>query len=166
MSGNNTEQGRSKRRRCAPKRYAEEDESSSGLEDTLKSSPESDTKQRQQNRVQPRAAAHTTGLLWQQSGPTRLQPVESDNAQALHNIQQLAARLQQHGRPHLQQLFHKSEKPMPGPAVDRYAMPSAAMVVYLQCMMQLCMCRNPPQNKPLLTKDVAEAAALLVSFGS
>lgn len=103
MSGRDTDEPRAKRRRCAPKRYAEEDDALPSHDSASKASPKSNEHRHWQQHRQ--AAAHA-GLSLQPFGcHTQAQPAESEDEQALRIIQQLAVKLANDGRPSLRDLF-------------------------------------------------------------
>lgn len=109
MSGRGVDEPRAKRRRCAPKRYAEEDDSLPADDSAGKPSPESSNEQQQQQQQQQDAACPDQ-LSWPGSCHTQMQPVETEDDQALRIIQQLAVKLEKEGRPCLRDLFCQSSR--------------------------------------------------------
>lgn len=106
MSGRDVDEPRAKRRRYAPKRYAEEDDALAGHHSASKASPRSNEQRHWQQQRQD--AAHA-GLSSQPFGcHTQAQPAESEDEQALRIIQQLAVKLAKGGRPGLRDLFSQT----------------------------------------------------------
>lgn len=100
MSGKATDEPRAKRRRCAPKRYAEEnDDAAPGHDSASKASPDSNWQRHWQQQ-------RHAGLSLRPFGcHTQAQPAESEDEQAVRIIQQLAGRLAKDGRPCLRDIF-------------------------------------------------------------
>ena len=166
MSGRDINEPKAKRRRCAPKRYAEEDDALPADDSAGKASPESSNEQKQQHQRQDAARADPS--LWRCS-PTQMQPFESEDDQALRIIQQLAVKLENDGRPCLRDLFCQTDRHSTLSRLVLVALHVAELSAHpnfhqtVSITSSLCMCR--PGQLPSMTKDVTEAAALLVSFG-
>lgn len=139
MSDEDADLLRAKRRRFAPKRYDDEDHQAAAKDLRVKSSPADRNRPRQSllDRTASRASLqqHTCPGV---SNSTNAAP---DDAQTLHIVQQLAARLHAHNRPELGNLFG-----MPESSFSR--LPSTRQSTFIS-------------NEA----DVKEAAALLVSIG-
>lgn len=143
MSGTGNDEPRAKRRRCAPKRYAEEDDGSPVSSEATKLSSESSHEQKpSQQQRQQQAASHPARLSRPCGSRIQVQPTGSEDEQALCAIQHLAVKLAKQGRPYLGDLFCQTNQ-------DSLRRTTT----------------NRPNQSLLMTKDVAEAAALLVSFG-
>ncbi len=105
MSDEDADQRRAKRRRCAPKRYDEEDHETTAKETTCKHSPADKHRQQQQ---------HGLSFDWDQPTGRHLNQgpqgttAESEDDRALRIIQELAAKLERHDRPQLGVLFSAS----------------------------------------------------------
>lgn len=110
MSGRDLDEPRAKRRRCAPKRYAEEEDTLPADGSAGKASPGSSSEQKQQQQQQQQDAARPDQLSWPCSCHTQMQPVETEDEQALRIIQQLAVKLEKEGRPCLGDLFCHSNR--------------------------------------------------------
>ena len=146
MSGRATDEPRAKRRRCAPKRYAEEDDASPGHDSASKASPKSNEQRHWQQQRQD--AAHA-GLSLQPFGcHTQARPAESEDEQALRIIQLLAVKLAKDGRPYLRGLFCQTNgqcaliRLVPG-SIDICGAASVSM-------RQLCVC---PQANTIALDD-------------
>ena len=114
MSGTGNDEPRAKRRRCAPKRYAEEDDGSPACSTTPRLCSESSHEQKlQQQRQQHPDACHPAHLLKPCGLHTQVQPAGSEDEQALYAIQQLAMKLAKQGRPHLGDLFCQTNRNSP-----------------------------------------------------
>ena len=106
MSDEDADLLRAKRRRCAPKRYDDEDHQAATKDLRVKSSPADCNRPHQ-------SLLDRTASLQQHTCPgasnshhTNAAP---DDAQTLHIVQQLAARLHAHNRPELGSLFGMPE---------------------------------------------------------
>lgn len=122
MSSRHADQPRAKRRRCAPKRYAEQDDASSNRDETAKSSPESSIQQQQQqHRTSQYNAPHAASLSWDCNQHARpAEPEESEEGQALRVIQKVAMKLSKQDRPHLKELFSQTKEQWPRLPTVRY----------------------------------------------
>lgn len=106
MSGTGNDEPRAKRRRCAPKRYAEEDDGSPVSSEATKLSSESSHEQKpSQQQRQQQAASHPARLSRPCGSRIQVQPTGSEDEQALCAIQHLAVKLAKQGRPYLGDLF-------------------------------------------------------------
>ena len=111
MSGRDIDEPRAKRHRCAPKRYAEEDDALPGHDLTSKASPEGSIEQKLRQQQQQRQDAACADLLLRPGGcHTQVQPLESEDDQAFRMIQQLALKLEKTGRPCLRDLFGQTNR--------------------------------------------------------
>ena len=95
MSEEDTDQPRAKRRRCAPKRFVEEDDESTGKEGAGKLNVFGSSRPQQQSGASLKCDAP----------PRHLNRHKCEDEQALYIIQQLAAKLERHERPQLATLF-------------------------------------------------------------
>jgi len=95
MSEEDTDQPRAKRRRCAPKRFDEEDDESTGKEGAGKLNLLGSSRPQQQSGASSKCDVP----------PRHLNRHKSEDEQALYIIQQLAAKLERHERPQLTILF-------------------------------------------------------------
>ncbi|DBA75360.1 hypothetical protein WJX77_009829 [Trebouxia sp. C0004] len=113
MSEEDTDQPRAKRRRCAPKRFLEEDDESTSKEGPVKLNPLGSSRPQQQS-----------GTSWKCDVPPRhLNRHNSEDEQALYIIQQLAAKLERHERPQLATLLGVSNHNLTKSASIREALP-------------------------------------------
>ena len=99
MSDEDADLLRAKRRRCAPKRYDDEDHQAAAKDLKVKSSPAESNRPQQSllDRTASRASFQQNNFAGSYATP--------DDAQTLHIVQQLAARLHAHSRPELGNLF-------------------------------------------------------------
>lgn len=111
MSEEDTDQPRAKRRRCAPRRFVEEDDECTGKEGAGKLNL-SGSSSRQQ---------HSGASSKCDVPPRHLNRHKSEDEQALYIIQQLAAKLERHERPELAALFHVPNHNLTSSASIRYA---------------------------------------------
>lgn len=127
MSDYDTDQPRAKRRRCAPKRYDEEDHDTA-KEDSIKHSPLGSAREQQQHSV-----------LLNQGQPSRHASMhESQVQQSLRVIQQLAARLKQHDRPQLEILFSQTDEDLAELPIRYVAADLTAMLWMFKLRLSVC----------------------------
>lgn len=113
MSDEDADQQRAKRRRCAPRRYDDEDHGAMAKETAVKCSPVDSSSRQQQE------TCSDDLLLSHYSTRKPEVPQETQDDQALRVIHQLAAKLGRHKRPHLGVLFGLSDGAIKGPAPSR-----------------------------------------------
>lgn len=113
MSEEDTDQPRAKRRRCAPKRFVEEDDESTGKEGADKLSLFGSSRPQQQSGASSKCDVP----------PRHLNRYKSEDEQAFYIIQQLAAKLEQHERPQLATLFDMPKHNLTRSASVREALP-------------------------------------------
>lgn len=109
MSEEDTDQPRAKRRRCAPKRFVEEDDESTGKEGAGKLNLLGSSRPQQQSGASSKCDVP----------PRHLNRQTSEDEQALYVIHQLAAKLDRHERPQLATLFNVPNHNLPRSASIR-----------------------------------------------
>ncbi len=117
MSEEDTDQPRAKRRRCAPKRFVEEDDESTGKEGAGKLGAFGSSRPQQQQQQQQQSGAGSKCDV----PPRHLNRHKSEDEQALYIIQQLAAKLERHERPQLATLFDGPNHNLPNHNLTRSA---------------------------------------------